>query len=221
MNDQEKLVIGMEAKAKVDVLYAEKTNTTKGVLSYQDITQLCDWVEHFFFEKTGEIPKLIKGSMEMAKGHLSISKMKSLEHYKNALAILISAAGGFGLVCGMLAILGTKVAVWTTIWAAIAGGSTPVPIGNIAAIAASLAAISLGIYVARVSRTPEEVSQLALDALTKGIEKWSEPEKQQTKFDQEAIKLVENIKEGLQEGSRNLGEAVESSIATLKNFFKK
>lgn len=162
-----------EIKTQLDLLYAQVTNNQKNAMSYQDICKITDYVSDVFLKKTGEIPKLISGACDVARGFLNPNKISSMNSMRKGLGLLLTTVGGLGLVWGIMVALGVGVSIWASILAFFTGGTFPI-LGPFA-IAAGLAAIVTGVYVAMTFLSPTDLSAKAHDIVVKAIDAWADP----------------------------------------------
>lgn len=168
-----KQAVAHDIKTQLDLLYAQVTNNQRNAMSYQDICKLTDYVSDAFIKQTGECPKLIVGTCDVARGFLNPDKVTSMNDIRKGFALLITTVGGLGLVWGIMLSIGVGAGAWAAIVAAVAGPHIPV-LGPIA-IAVGLAAIIAGVYVALIMLSPTDLSARAHDIVIKAIDTWADP----------------------------------------------
>jgi uncharacterized membrane protein len=186
MNKQE---VAHEIKTQLDLLYAQVTNNQKNAMSYQDICKITDYLSDVFLKQTGEVPKLISGACDVARGLLNPNKISSMNELRKGFGLLLTTIGGLGLIWGIMVAIGVGVSVWTSIIAFFTGGSFPF-LGPLA-IAAGLAAIVTGVYVAMTFLSPTDLSARAHDIVVKAIDAWADP-KAAAEADKQAVKHMES-----------------------------
>lgn len=166
--------IAHDIRTQLDLLYAQVTNNQHNAMSYQDICKITDYLAQAFIQKTGEVPKLIAGACEVARSFLNPDKISSMNDLRKGFGLLLTTVGGLSLLLGILISIGVGAGVWATIVAFFAGPTIPV-FGPVA-IAAGLAAIVAGVYVALSLLSPTDLSARAHEILVKAIGTWAEPE---------------------------------------------
>lgn len=167
LTESEKIDFAIKLKAKVTSLYAEEVQSSKNELSYLGVCRMTDRIEEEFIEKTGDLPKLIKGACHLARALRNPDKMKTQEDLRKAFALLVGTAGGFSIIWGVL----TMVNIGTVLLVLIFGAH--IPIFGPVAICGGLAAILGGVYVAISKQTPPALSAKAHDLLIEAISNWA------------------------------------------------
>jgi hypothetical protein len=167
----EKQELVKNLKHELDAMFALKTNNATGAMSYQDMCQMCDYVEEYFVKNVGETPLIVRHSLEMARGLMSPHKVEMLQHLKNGLGGLLVISGGLGIVFGILSALGVGAGIWAAIVAFVVGPAIPV-LGPIA-IAVGVGAIALGIYLSIKNIGPKVMTSYTYEkVIIKSLNMW-------------------------------------------------
>lgn len=161
-----------EIKTQVDLIY-DKATTETNSLSYQDVCKITDYVEDRFFEEIDEVPDVVAGALNVARSYLNPSKIEAIKQLKKGIGLLLTTAGGLGVLWGIMLALGVGASMWASIVTFFTG--TGIPILGPIAIAAGVAAIAAGLYVAISATSPESLSASAHDAIVKSINAWAKP----------------------------------------------
>ncbi len=161
-----------EIKTQVDLLYDDATAETNS-LSYQDVCKITDYVESRFIKAIDEVPDVVAGALNVARSYLNPSKIEAIKQLKKGLGLLLTTTGGLAVLWGIMVSLGVGASMWASIATFFAGTGIPV-LGPIA-IAAGIAAIAAGLYVAIKATSPESLSASAHDAIVKSVNTWAKP----------------------------------------------
>lgn len=160
-----------ELRTEVGILFAQYTTNERNAMSYLDGCLLAEYVRNAFQQGFGEVPQIIEGACVMARGFLNPDKRQRRDNLKKGIGLLLTTAGGAGLVWGIIVALGVGLSVWAAVWAWLAGTTAPLTGGITIAIA--VAVITAGIYLAINAQTPPSLSAKAHGIIIDAIEKWA------------------------------------------------
>ena len=185
--------LALELITQVDILYARATANEQNSMSYHDACKITDYVQTVFREQTEDVPKLVEGACALARGLLNPNKVKQGQDLSRGLGLLLTTAGGIGLVFGLLTALGVGLGIWAHVWAIIAGTTGHITGGITIVLATTM--IVAGIYVAVAVQTPQTLSGKVHQVLVDAINSWADVEKAKAS-DARAKKAIRAQQEG-------------------------
>mgnify|MGYP001300917911 CR=1 FL=1 len=123
--------------------------------------------------KAATLPDVVAGALNVARSYLNPRKIEAIKQLKKGLGLLLTTTGGLAVLWGIMVSLGVGASMWASIVTFFAGTGIPV-LGPIA-IAAGIAAIAAGLYVAIKATSAESLSASAHDAIVKSVNAWAKP----------------------------------------------